>query len=84
MDREILLSAAKVFLLSCFSDNQVYQPSDLDENILGGLDVSGLLSFSGPIWNRTIFCKALGDLVDEGKIKAWEDDRQWYYQLVVS
>lgn len=85
MERRRLLDAAKVFLLECLSDKQIYTPCDFDKNILGlegykeGLKI--IIEFKAPIWNGTIFCKALGELVDENKIEAWRDDEGWKYQI---
>jgi hypothetical protein len=79
----ILAEAAKQFLLAYFADGKVRQPEHFDKEILG-VDsfpaVLNILSGQEPAWNKTIFCDALGELVKEGKIKAWLEETGWYYQ----
>jgi len=75
MDR--LIEPAKQFLISYFSDGEKKQPSDLDEDIIGGLD----FSLYGPHWNKTPFFKALAELVEEKTILFEEIDNEYYYWL---
>jgi len=62
-----LLQAAKLFMAAYFEDGERHIPSDFDEDILGGLDLS-VLNSRTPRWNKTIFCQALTELIDEGKV----------------
>ncbi len=77
-----LHEAAKQFLLVYFSDGRERVPSDFDDEIIGGMDFD-IFTLGKPRWNRTPFLKALGDLVDEGKIKYWmtEEDGFHHYQM---
>lgn len=75
-----LHNAAKTFLLLYFSDGKKRQPGDFDIDIIGGLDTSVAFG-SFPRWNKTPFFNALSDLIEEGKIKWWNDDKGHYYQL---
>lgn len=77
MDR--LLLPAKEFMKSYFSDGKEKRPSDFDKDIIGGLDTGFM--FGLPKWNNTPFCKALGELVDEGVIhfKQLEDGQYVYW-----
>jgi hypothetical protein len=78
-----LIKIAKEFMLE-FLSAKTMQPSDFDAIIgregLVGFDLGGLLT--GEIkWNKTIFCKALGDLIDEGKVKFWVIEREYFYKI---
>lgn len=78
-----LLEAAKKFMLAYFEDGEIRQPEHFDRDILGVDSVPAVMEMlSGhlPPWNHTIFSTALGELVEEGKIKAWQDDAGWHYQ----
>lgn len=82
-----LLAAAKIFMLSYLEDGQIKQPSNFDEDILGQRVVIGFIDIMKgtiPAWNNTIFCTALGELIDEGKILAWQDKdgKGWMYQIL--
>lgn len=75
-----LHEAAKSFLLVLFSDGKERKPGDFDEEILGGIDIHFAASVMNnmiavPRWNKTIFFEALGDLVEEGKIKYWKNKK---------
>jgi hypothetical protein len=79
-----IIMAAKEFMIEYLSDGQIKQPGNFDEDILGQPMIVGatqIVMGVQPSWNRTIFCTALGELVDEGKVKAWEDEKGWYYQI---
>ena len=64
-----LHEAAKQFLLVYFSDGKERMPSDFDEEIIRGLDITFM---NGPRWNNTPFFFALASLIDEGKIQYWQ------------
>lgn len=81
-----LLGAAKMFMLVYLSDGLVRQPVDFDKEILGDeVEVAVMVLLRGhePAWNKTIFADALGELVEEGTINAWEDEHGWHYQYIV-
>ena len=60
-----LLQPAKEFLKEYFSDGVKRSPSDLEDDILGGMDINFLL-LGRPRWHKTPFFEALGELVEEG------------------
>lgn len=78
-----LMGAAVMFMHVYLSDGKIRQPVDFDRELLG-LDIVPafvvLMAGGQPAWNKTIFCDALGELVEEGKVKAWKDDEGWHYQ----
>ena len=76
---ERLVSPAKEFLKIYFSDGKERMPSDFDEDIMGGMDISFM--FGNPKWNDTPFFLALAELVEEGvvKFKKLEDGRYVYW-----
>lgn len=79
------LLAAKDFMLAYLSDGDIRQPADFDTDILGTELIIGALEIirgQQPAWNKTIFCDALGELVEEGKVKAWNDIYGWHYQYI--
>jgi hypothetical protein len=79
-----LMAAAKDFLLVYFPDGSIKQPEHFDRDILG-VDsfpaVMEILSGKEPAWNKSIFCEALGQLVEEGKIMFWMDEGGCKYQF---
>jgi hypothetical protein len=75
---------AKDFLLAYFSDGSIKQPEHFDRDILGADpwdEAHKILLGEKPAWNKTIFADALGELIEEGKIKVWAEDTGWYYQI---
>lgn len=80
-----LLQAAKEFLLAYFSDGEIRQPEHFDRDILGADSLPAVIEMlrgEKPAWNKTIFCAALGELVEEKKIAAWENESGWHYQII--
>lgn len=78
-----VLAAAKLFMLFYLSDGVIRQPSDFDNDILRESiwpATLAILKGEQTVWNKTIFADALGDLIEEGMVDAWEDDRGWFYQ----
>lgn len=79
-----LMEIAKKFMLE-YLKSGIKQPGNFDEiigcNTLTGFDLGTLLSEGGIAftWNQTIFCTALGKLVDEGKVKFWQEDPKGYF-----
>jgi hypothetical protein len=79
-----IIQAAKFFLLDYFSDGITRRPETFDQEILGVSSIPAVLNILNrelPAWNNTVFCSALGELISEGKIKAWKDDTGWYYVM---
>lgn len=84
-----ILNAAKDFMLVYLGDGRVRRPTDFDQEILGtSLKTPGLLGAAdillrrSPPWQATVFCKALGALVDAGRVRAWQNDEgEWFYQM---
>jgi len=79
-----MIDLAKNWLVDYFSDGETRQPSDFDEDFLGGLDVHGtvLTQFTGyPLfsWDKTPFFEALGELVEEGNISHWIEGEAHFY-----
>lgn len=84
MTDDRILAIACNFMRAYLSDGRIRQPSDFDGEILGrAYDASDLMLMRAPAWNATVFCKALGQLVDAGEVRAWQnDDGEWFYQTV--
>ena len=77
---ERLIKPAKEFMKIYFSDGKERKPSDFDEDIIGGTDVSFMLG--RPKWNNTPFFFALGELIDKGVIKFKQlEDGQYVYWM---
>ena len=76
-----LTQAAKQFLLTYFSDMEEHTPTNMEDDILGGLDVTFI--FNGrPRWNRTPFFDALTELVDDNIVSFRQgDDGGYLYKL---
>ena len=82
MSDERILSAAKSFMLAYLGDGRVRRPVDFDEEIMGGPSLDDLMMLRSPSWNASVFCEALGELVDAGRVRAWQnDDGEWFYQM---
>lgn len=80
-----LLGAANMFMRVYLSDGVARQPEDFDREILGEtiFPASVAIAFGQLTpWNKTIFADALGDLVEEGSVKAWQDELGWHYQFI--
>lgn len=62
-----------------------FKPGDLDKDVSGqdsGDAVKGVFGFQMPWFNHSIFCVALGMLVDDGKILAKRNEKgEWVYSI---
>lgn len=72
---------AKDLLLTYFSDGIDRQPADMESDLLGVFDLAGCFTADGPAWNKSVFLHAMRELVEEGKILAWEQDDGWHYRI---
>ena len=80
--KERLNFLAERFLLELMG-SAVWQSTDFDYAILGGIDSTVLDPLRIPVFNRSVFGRALGRMVDDVRVKAWRDDnRWWHYQIV--
>lgn len=74
-----LVKSAQTFMLSYLSDREEKTPSDFDRDILGISFDTSILSNGSPMWNNTIFCTALGNLVSTGMVMVRQDEEDRYY-----
>lgn len=77
--KERVVRMCKVLLIEYFADGEAKQPSDLEDELIGGCNYNALFMGDSQ-WLRSPFRPALGALVDEGHIRAWEDGEGWHYQ----
>ena len=81
MDRMELLAID--FMEKYLSDGVIRKPSDFDNEVLGIFIEVGHLVGTGPAWNKTIFCWALNKLIEDEKVKCWQDSKDhWCYQII--
>lgn len=80
-----LVDCCKRFLVDYLGDGKVRHPTEFEEELLGTHvieAVADMLTRRQPPFNRTPFCTALGELVGEGKVRAWRGENDWWcYQL---
>lgn len=71
------------FLRGYFADGKWRTPSNLEDDIVGGVDAS-LLWFGRTRWGKTPFLPALAEMVEKGEIEAVKGKRGWRYRLCKS
>lgn len=78
------LEKEKENLLEYFSDDKERTPTGLDIDFCGCETPKEIFISINPLplFNRTIYQKALADLIEVGSIKAWQDnDGCWMYKI---
>lgn len=80
-----LLDLACQFMLDYAELKGEFKPGDLDKDISGqdsGDAVKCVFGFQLPWFNHSLFCVALGNLVDDGRIFAKRNEKgEWVYSI---
>ena len=78
---ENVMEAAKAHLLNVLHDHKEMNPSELDAACgMDTLDIA-LGALSGQGVPENVFTVGMKELMDEGKVEAWEDGAGWHYRL---
>jgi len=76
-----MIKLAKKMVLEYFEDGEIKQPFDFDIDFLGTIDIRGIFNIQKLMWEETPFFYALGELIKQKKIKTWQENKQYYYQI---